>query len=318
MKPFRAFLFLLLFALPVFAGQPLPTIPVPEKPAEKKNEWVFTLLPKSLQKNPNLELTVNTEMTEAGKQLPPVTPANPAYVELFTAGPQHKGDQPAGKTVAQEEIERVLTRSLASNGYLLAKPPEHPPSLVIIYTWGSHSRLEDALSPEMVARNLLDRAALVGGDKFAREMLDLFQQADAMNTAAGGTVAPDGQPVITPEVAAFINPVYLFKQRSAKNEFLVDQMASDVFYVSASAYDYRSVAENRKQLLWRTRMTVASPGVSQQQSLPTLVISAAPFLGRETPEPETLYKRSLREGSVELGTPRVVEENVQPAPAAKK
>ena len=35
-------------------------------------QWVFSLLPKSFQKNPLLELTVITETTEAGKKLPPV------------------------------------------------------------------------------------------------------------------------------------------------------------------------------------------------------------------------------------------------------
>ena len=54
---------------------------------ESSSEWVFSLLPKSMQKNPRLELTVITEMTEAGKKLPPVSAAAPAYFELFTTGP---------------------------------------------------------------------------------------------------------------------------------------------------------------------------------------------------------------------------------------
>jgi hypothetical protein len=66
-------------------------------------------------------------------------------------------------------------------------------------------------------------------------------------------------------------------------------------------------------------MTVGAAGVSQQQSLPTLLISAAPFFGKETPEPQILTRRTLREGSVELGTPTVVEENVKlPPPGQKK
>lgn len=314
---------LLLLAQLAFGAAPAPTISEPAKAQD--SGWVFSLLPKSLQKNPQLELTVVTEMTEAGKKLPPPTPAKPTYFEAYTPGPQHRGhSEGSGKTVAKEEIDRLLTRALATNGFLPHKLPEHPPTLIIVYTWGAHSLLVEgdpenpSLSPEAVASNLLDRAALVGGEKFAREVLELFQQADAMATAANATVAPSGQPVFTPEMMAFANPVNLFRLRSPKNEFLIDQTASDVFYVTASAYDYQSVTANKRLLLWRTRMTVAAAGVSQQQSLPTLVISAAPFFGKETTEPEILYRRTLREGSVELGTPTVIEENVKVPPAQKK
>jgi len=108
-------------------------------------------------------------------------------------------------------------------------------------------------------------------------------------------------------VLDFANPVNTFKRRSSKNEFLVDQTASDVYYVVASAYDYKSLAAKQRTLLWRTRMTVASDGVSPQQSLPTLVLTAGPFFGKEMPEAETFMKRSLPEGKVEVGTPTVVE-----------
>jgi hypothetical protein len=298
----------------------------PARPAKaEKSEWVFSLLPKSLQKNPRLELTVVTEMTEAGKKLPPVTPANPAYFEAYTPGPKHRGhSEAAGRTVAQEEIERVLTRSLATNGYLPFRRPEHPPTLLIIYTWGAHSLLVEAdpenpsLPPEMVARNLLDRAALVGGEKFAREMLELFDKANAMSLAASARVPPGGEQIFTPEMMAFANPVHQFRMSNPKNEFLVDQTASDIFYVSASAYDYRGFSENRRQLLWRTRMTVAAAGVSQQQSLPSLIVSAAPFFGKETTEPQIIHRRALREGSVELGTPIVVEDKAKTPPPAEK
>jgi hypothetical protein len=286
--------------------------PTPKK--EKSSEWVFSLLPKSMQRNPRLELTVITEMTAAGKKLPPVSSAAPAYFELHTNGPKHLGhSQGSEKTLPREEVERLLTRSLATRGYHVAQPPERPASLIILYTWGSHNRLTEGdeenpvLSGNMVARNLLDRAALVGGDKFARELLQLFEQADSMSIAANARPPPDGESVFTPAMFEFANPVNLFKRRSAKNEFLVDQAASDVYYVVASAYDYQSLAAKQRTLLWRTRMTVASDGVSPQQSLPTLVLTAGPFFGKEMAEPEIFNKRSTPEGKVEVGTPTVVE-----------
>ncbi|HVS53507.1 MAG TPA: hypothetical protein VHD62_14225 [Opitutaceae bacterium] len=295
------------------AKSPAPAA-APAAPPKQDSQWVFSILPKSLQKNPRLELTVITEMTDEGKKLPPVSPDKPAYYETFSLGFHQLGDAPANEhTLKQDDIEKYLIRSLATNGYLRAERPQKPPSLLILYTWGSHNMLTEgddenpALSGNQIARNILDRAALVGGAKFAKELLELFQEADDQSTAANATVAPSGQPVMTPEMVAFANPVNLFKMRSAKNEFLLDQAASDVYYVVASAYDYASATTDKKILLWRTRMTVAAPGVSQEQSLPTLVLSAAPYFGKDMPEAETLSKRTMREGNVEIGTPTVVE-----------
>jgi len=44
----------------------------------------------------------------------------------------------------------------------------------------------------------------------------------------------------------FFNPVYLYKQRNPKNEFLVDQAADDCYYVVGLAYDYAASPTNRK------------------------------------------------------------------------
>ena len=51
----------------------------------------------------------------------------------------------------------------------------------------------------------------------------------------------------------------------------------------------------RSLRLWRTRMTVAAQGVSQEQTLPTLIATAAPYFGKDMTEPETLSKRTVRD-----------------------
>jgi hypothetical protein len=320
MHLFRVSLVFLSFS-PLLAAAPAPA---PKEKTPQKSEWVFELLPKSLQKNPRLEITVITEMTEAGKKLPAVSPQAPAYFEAFSSGPKHLGESAGNHvTLKPAEMERILFRSLATNGYLPAKLPALQPSLLIIYTWGSHSLLTEGdsenpvLSGEQIARNLLDRAAMVGGEKFAAKLLTLFEQADAMSSAGRATVAPGGEQVFTPAVMEFMNPVTQFKRSDPRNEFLVDQAASNVYYVVASAYDYQSVTNKRRLLLWRTRMTVAADGVSQEQTLPTLVLSAAPFFGKEMAEAEIISKRTIREGSVEIGTPKVVEPAATP-PKKKK
>ena len=133
MNPLRLSLaFLALAAVGAAAPAPVPSPapPPPEPPARKESssEWVFSLLPKSFQKNPLLELTVITEMTEAGRRLPPVSTAQPAYFELFTTGAHHQGHaQGSGATLKMEDVQRLLIRSLTTNGYRPAQPPAQPP-----------------------------------------------------------------------------------------------------------------------------------------------------------------------------------------------
>ena len=317
-----------IFALSVALAASSPPAGTPAIPtASPPSQWVFSLLPKSLQRNPTLDLTVITEVTEEGKKLPPVSPDHPAYYITQAVGYVQVGDTAGGeKTLAPDEVERLLKKSLAANGYLPATPPAQPPTLVVIYAWGTDNLLnpdDESLSADQVARNILDRAAMVGGAKFARELATHFAQSDAMATAnqpartdpSGNAIGPT--PVLGPDQMAFFNPVNLFKLRNPKNEFLVDQAADDCYYVVASAYDYAAFTRQQRSLLWRTRMTVNSRGVSQVQSLPTLITTAAPYFGRDMLESEIIVKRA-REGEVIIGTPTVVElPTAAPAPAKK-
>ncbi|MBI5770682.1 MAG: hypothetical protein HZA93_23090 [Verrucomicrobia bacterium] len=303
----------------LFAAEPAPSAPK----KEEKSEWVFSLLPKTFQKNPRVDLTVITEMTPLGKKLPPVTPAKPVYYIAQSAGFQQRGHAPGHeKTLKEAEIERLLVRSLATSGYLRADgSPAQPVSLAIIYTWGSHNLLTEGdeenpvLSGEMVARNILDRAALVGGERFAAQLLKLFEEADSLALASRATPPPGGESVIGPAQMDFLNPVNLFRRSSSKNDFLVDQTANDVYYVVASAYDYGALLRKERRLYWRTRMTVAAQGVSQDQTLPTLIATAGPYFGKDMPEVEILSRRATPEGKVEIGEAVVVGTE---DPAARK
>ena len=308
------------FALSVaHADNSLPIAPKAKPAAPAQSQWVFSLLPKSLQKNPSLELTVITEVTDEGKKLPPVSPDRPAYYLAQDAGYVPVGDTYGNeKTLPADELERLMKKSLATNGYLPAQPSAPPPTLVVIYYWGTHNLLNNdngSRSADQVARNILDRAALVGGEKFAKELATLFERLDALaaSSPSGSIDSSDSSgdssgtaPTIAPGLTTFNNPVNLFKMRSLKNEFLLDQASDDCYYVVASAYDYAAFLHKQRKLLWRTRMTVNSKGISQLQSLPTLIASAAPYFGRDMPESEILSKRA-KEGEITIGTPTVVE-----------
>jgi len=297
-----------------------------EPVVDSESPWVFSLLPKSLQAQPRLEATVVTEMTEAGRKLPPVTTASPAYYALQSGGFLRTASAPANRAmVSAEAIDVFVRRSLAARGYLPAEP-EHDrrASLALVYAWGVHARLrpDENSSPQEMVQNVRTRAALVGGEKFAAQIVDLMMRASAQADAALPTarVTLDGEPVppvLGPEQLEFISPIEQFRNASARNEALLEQVGNDVYFVILSAYDAAELARGHRVLLWRTRMTAATEGIAATDALPTLIKSASPYFGREMKDIAVLAPRSGSAGKVDYG-PLEVKEWDAKMPAAEK
>src|SRR4051812_34575563 len=96
-----------------FAAQPRPQI----APGERFR--LADLLPRGLQKNPRLDLSVITELTEDGKTLPAPTKAQPAYYAVLDGGLVEAGDVLAGeKPPAGEKLARLMQSALAESGFL--------------------------------------------------------------------------------------------------------------------------------------------------------------------------------------------------------
>ena len=194
-----------------------------------------------------------------------------------------------------------MKKALASQGYLPATDATHRPSLLVIFTWGMHNRLPPtiaSMSPEARAKNILERAALVGGYGFARRVGQAFEER-ALGQLAGLSL-----------------PNASFDNQDTKTQYLTYQIYDDLYFVVASAYDYASVAQGKRTLLWRTNMTVNTAGVNMKETLPPLIATAAPFFGRETDVPEALQRRINRKGTVDIGNATVVEYMDSSAPAA--
>jgi hypothetical protein len=298
---------LLLALLPAGAAWTAPAPPPIKDPAD--TQWVFAFLPKAFQRNPRLDLTVITELTAEGKKRPEVSVQHPAYYIAQSAGYRRTIGAPSGdKTLPPDKIDEFVRRSLATRGYQPASTAS-PATLVLVYSWGVHARLDqDGLQTgDQLAQNLLDRAGLVGGEKFKAEFMAMLAEATAQVDAAVSSptrhMTMDGAavaPVLGPEQLEFISPVNRFRERSAKNEFLLEQVAGDVYFVIVSAYDHEALGRGQRVLLWRTKMTVSADGVSQTDSLPALINSAAPYFGRDMSEPATLTPRTFPKGRVKL------------------
>ena len=335
--------------IPAFADAPASAIP---KPAENtgSSRWTFSLLPKSLQKNPSLDYHVITEMTAAGRKLEPATPQHPVYY-LEQAG---KFTQLGTNSPANEhppvvaDLERAMQRALAVNGYVPAASSTPGPRLFVVMTFGSFARfsteasdfrqatvvenfyrdkldqntddspppfladgggrsaaalLSIVLSDQSARTDVIERAELIGGAKFAQELKAVLDEEAAYQKSRSGLMSPS---------VGLASPFNRFVNANDNLMRLVEESFSSCYFVIASAYDCAAMAKGERVLLWRTKMTVNSSGISMTESLPSLIASAGPYFGREMPEPVTLTRRMVREGRVEVGTPTVIDDNSTP------
>lgn len=337
-----AWLFLLLFglvAVPVRVPATevaSPPTPEPAVPSPAPSGFVFSLLPKSFQKRPLMDFNVITEMTDEGRKRPVPAPGKPIRYLTQTGKFLQTGATLSGgeKPPPVPELEAAMYSALAGNGYLPATAPGEKPALLIVFNFGSHGAetappgsellemapvtaeelLQFVLRDIRLYKDIVERASLMGGVKFAAELKAALEREIIninVNEAAKLHIAP-----VSPD---FDSPYQLFLK--GKNTRLVQYLAELAFhtcyFVVASAYDFESVVRNERVLLWRTKMTVDAQGVSMEETLGPLIAQAGPYFGRDMSEVSVVSKRILRDGNVEIGTPTVVEEVRTSAPEKK-
>jgi len=259
----------------------------PEETDASRPLFNFTLLPKAFVRNPQLEMTVFTELTDYGRTLPIASPESPVHFVAYDKGGRSMGAGVAGERLpVPAELMTILHGALAERGYLPAPEDDSSPDLVVILHWGSHYRLDIDLAglfPELHQQQMLERATLVGGRAYRNEV----QRQIEFGWFPG--------------------------DRSFKKGRLFDQATADLYYVVVSAYDHASVLNDTPRLAWRTTMTVSAAGLSMQDSLPSLIMTAAPYFGREMTDPAALV-RNVRRGTVTMGPLRIIEDDEPPLP----
>jgi len=350
--------FLLIAVLGVVTGRcadSMPPAPAPEGQSTKHGAFVFSLLPKSLQRKPSLDFHVITEVSADGKKVSPPTPGHPVYYvsqpgQYVQLGREHI-DNENPPPVA--DLQRVMEKALATNGYLASSPPEKPPSLVVIFNFGSFARFStdfedneneaaaeqayqealanlkpgasppsppvasaggdkgaDELMPYVMAdiakrQDVVERAILIGGAKFGKELNDVITQEIHYEEAGGGNLGP---PEDDPG-----SPFNRFRSRNDQLMHLVEDSFDSCYFVTATAYDYAAMAKGRRVILWRTKMTVNSNGIAMKESLAPLIVVAGPYLGRDMTDAVTVTRQISRDGKVEIGPLQVVPEGAPPA-----
>ena len=238
--------------------------------------------------------TAITESTEAGRQIAAPTADHPAYVIIHYGGRHDFGSPIAEKSApTPESLIQQMESSLAGMHYL-PTDAQHPPSLLIVFSWGIHGVPGESFD-DPGHRNVLDRAALVGGNGFADELKKVLEQTQAFGDATPtGRWGPQQAGTHGQTVAGFFqsaNPFEIFRRRDQKTEDLLVQLSNDCYYVVISAFDYATVGQGKRQLLWRTKLTAAAPGIAMADAIPTLIANGSGYFGRNMTEAEFFSSR---------------------------
>lgn len=200
---------------------------------------------------------------------------------------------------AEAEAIQAYLNALDANARSPNPKPAPEPPAATLSPDTADQLLPYVMQDVTMRRDVIERAALIGGAKFAQELNEAIErEIDYRQTR---TIP--GPPETDPS-----SPLNLFRKKNRKLEYFVEESFSSCYFVIASAYDYTAAGKGERVLLWRTKMTVNSLGISMTESLPALVLSSGPYLGRPMTEAATLSKRIVRDGRVEVGTPTVVEE----------
>jgi len=261
-----AALLVLLFGINVFAGEANPAA----APAKGGAELTFAVI---------------TEFPGGGRKLPPPTAENPAYV-LLQSGKQHDyGEGHAGQKSPPENLVEQAIAAVAPQG--------RAPKILLTFIWGSHGSSE-AGTQDAGLRNLLDRAALVGGVKFKEDLRDALKQEDAVESTTPKQTWGTKMDGVNAAGNIFksISPMELFRRRDLTTERLVDLIADDCYYVVITAIDYEALARGERKVLWRTKLSTGTRSVALAEAVPAMIRSGAPFIGCEMAEPKVIMKGS--------------------------
>jgi hypothetical protein len=239
-------------------------------------EWIF---PKH-----DVQVITVTDTTPQWALRRPVTPENPVYYLPVSAGYRDFGGIIAGdKLPPKEEMFKVIAKVLAKQGYLPATN-EHPPSLILIWTWGTMNT---------------DRMVTADGGEGAqvnRRQLLRFMGAYKLG-------------MISKERSGFQDDLMMSGMlfRDADADMINDLASEDLYVAAISAYDAAAAAKKEKVLLWTTKISCPSRGLAMNETLPVMLTLAGPHLGRETAKPVSVKAADKLKPEVKIGDPTVVE-----------
>jgi len=264
-----------------------------------------------------IKVDVVVDITDAGKNIPRPTPAHPAYFYPYTCGytlgQGFVGSEPPPPPTV--EVQRLIAKALAEQGYLLATK-KSPPSLVLIFWWGYKAPVMEGETDGGAASVHSKNGGGIGGSPAAAGNKNNSLQgglAYQVGEAVQAGLLPTNQLTNGSEMEDLV-----FGSNNDRNtsewhpslrlQALNDEARTARYYVTVSALDFAAAAQRKQPIvLWTAHMSTDLYGHTLDQVLPSLIAAGAPLFGKDTGGalwPLPLVPLTPM-GRVEVGTPYV-------------
>ena len=220
-----------------------------------------------------------TDLTDAGREVPPPSPQHPIYYVGINAGFRVyansviAGDPPPDP----KTMLRIIAKVLFDQGFRPADS-QHPATQIIVCSWGMIGS---------GGRNLLGPGGglqFLGGDK-----LNFVNETSI--TGTGPT----------------LNDAMCRSFRSGTADTILEMSHDPLYAVLLRGYDLPSAQSGKNVQLWETRIACSAPGNSLAEALPRIVVSGQHAIARETAKPVVENAAHTRQAWVEIGETTVVD-----------
>lgn len=207
-------------------------------------------------------VVVVSAVTKLGEHLDPVTPESPVAYQVMTRGFIEMGNAIAGEKVPDRDLflQRVLA-TLRQRGF---KPAEEgrTPAVALGITWGTLRGRREAVGTYLTAPPL--------------PLMWRPSPDSSAYATTGSQMINDG----TRSILAAINQGVAARIRGMTEE--------DVYFLTISAYDWKSAFAGRQVLLWQTRIATPARRTSAIEALTLCLRTGLPLLGQALAEPQWL------------------------------
>ena len=198
-------------------------------------DWLF---PKH-----DIQVITVTDTTPVGALRRTVSPANPVYYIAVSAGSRDFGGIMAGeKMPPKEAVYQTMGRVMGKQGYLPATD-QNPATLLLLWTWGTMNtdRMYTGDPDDLDGRQVNQRQLMRFMGAYKLGLISKEPNSFASDTMMQGV---------------------LF--RDADQDLIHDLSTEDLYVVAIAAYDFGAATRKEKVLLWTTKISCPSRGLSMQ------------------------------------------------------
>lgn len=192
-----------------------------------------------------------------------------------------------GSSVAGErmppvaDLEALIHSTLASQGFTRTEVGGPMPDIVILYGYGSaYLEVEEWIEDSVDSESGELTSNIQSKDLNAREIFGLAGAAKIKGKVLSSAIADE----------------------------ITDAIENGRLYISVSALDASALQEQKKQIMWRTRISIPTRRNRLPDTMELMLVSAAPYFGADSALPVVIGDKDRRETDVQIGESTVVED----------